>query len=144
MNAWIKTNTLDLVTRRGKKNMPTKVDIMLSPYDVPNAVRTCHENNTIVVEFRYINIIESRSNYQGDDDGVSFEIGDKTQRIYKIFLDPQKMNSCEINFSLAHNNIDSAIEKFISHQESMDMNTTKYTATRSVLVDHADSLQASI
>jgi len=144
MSPWIKTDTLDLATRRGKQFTPPKVHIMLSPYDVPDAVRAYNETNRAIIEFRYIKITESRSEYLGNDDGVSFEIGDKTQRIYKIFLDTQKMGECEIKVSLNEGNINSAIEQFISHQESLDKNTAKYSATRSIIKDYADSLQVSI
>jgi len=141
MNTWIKTNTLDLAKRRGKSISPTRVHIMLSPYDVPNAVRSYHDDqDKIVIEFRYIKIIEDRSEYLGEDDGVSFEIGDKTQRIYKIFLDSLKVKKCEVNLSVYQENIDSALDEFIAYQESLDMKTTKYSAARSVIKDCAESL----
>ena len=144
MNTWMKTNTLDLAKRRGKLVSPTKVHIMLSPYDVPNAVRSYHDDqDMIVIELRYIKITESRSEYLVEDDGVSFEVGDKTQRIYKIFLEAQKVRQCEVSLSLYQKNIDSALDQFIAHQKSLHMKTTKYFATRSAIRDCAESLMMS-
>ena len=145
MSTWIKTNTYDLASRRGKATTPKKkFHIMLSPYDVPNAVRTVHNNKCLTIELRYIKIEESRQIFTGDDDGISFEIGLKTKRIYKVFLDNDRFKGDEVNILLKHAPIESAIDRFISSQESLDANTAKYSAAQSVIKNYGEPRAASI
>ena len=143
MSEWIATDTLDLAKRRGKKAAPKKVHLMLSPYDVPNAVRSYRENENLIIEFRYIEIRESKSPYLGPDDGISFIVGNKTRRIYKIVLDHEKFLGDEINILMQADPIDSAIDEFISHQEK-ESNTVKYSATQSALRDFHQCLVAGV
>jgi len=141
MYNWIKTDTRDLATRRGKEIKPKQSHIMLSPYDVPNAVRAYCEDKLIIIEFKYINLKESTSAYDGDDDGITLHMGDKTKRIYKITIDPELMSGDTFSIFVHPEPVESAIDSYITHQENLSKQTAKYSATKSVLRDYADSLQ---
>lgn len=141
---WIKTNVLDLATRRGKANTPQSVHLMLSPYDVPTAVRAYQDNRHLVIEFRYINIKENRLLYRGEDDGVNFEIGEKTQRIYKVLLDSERLANSAVNIFASPEPVEAAIDHLITHQDALDHSTSKYLANRSVFRDYADLLKSNL
>jgi len=144
MSDWIEIDAADLALRRGKLLAPKRGHLRLSPYDVPKAVRANLENNVLTIEFRYINIKETSSPYWGRDDGVSFEVGDRTQRIYKILLDLNKLGDSTDNISIKIKPVESAIDEFISHQESLDQRTARYLATRSVFRENASSLLSGL
>lgn len=137
---WIATNTLDLAVRRGKNTAPRKFHLMLSPYDVPNALRAYMDAGFLVIEFRYIKIRESRSVYIEFGDEIELEVGDKTKRIYKIFSVCGKCSENELRVYEETEQIESAIGEFISKQEKIGLNTAKYKATQSVIRDHQESI----
>lgn len=140
---WIKTNTLDLAERRGKVSKPHSVHMMLSPYDVPNAVRTYHDGDDTIIEFRYISIKENTKTHEANIPGVSLILGEKTDRIYKIIIDKSLIDK-EEQFFMHPVSIENAIDSFIAEQESHSKKTSKYSATLSAIKDYAHHLQESV
>lgn len=68
-----------------------KIHFMLSPSDVPAAWRSLRETSPgqpdkFIIEFKYLSAQEpTRTETRGD--GVYFEVGKKSRKIYKIILD---------------------------------------------------------
>lgn len=137
---WIKTNTFDLSARRGKLTNRLDQHLVLSPYDVPNAVRTYSNESHIVIEFKYINISENKQLYEGNADGVALEVGLHSKRLYKIFIDHSVIGQYDQDLLRQLIPVRSAVDDFISHQENMEVNTAKYKAALSAITDNYDSL----
>lgn len=143
MTNWIATNTYDLANRRGKKFSRLNSKVMLSPYYVPEALRAYLDEKNIVIEFRYINISEPKEIFQ-ETDGVTFEVGKKTDRIYKIRFD--KKNSMTAKFSERYkDSLNSAFNSFMS-QRSSDRASRKsrYSAAFSALTDNAGQIEKEL
>ncbi|MDX1751188.1 MAG: hypothetical protein R3271_12795 [Methylophaga sp.] len=142
MTEWILTNTYDLASRRGKAVSPTNPHVMLSPYFVPEALRSYLKDENIVIEFRYINIDETHYVHQ-ENVGVAFELGEKTGRIYKILIALSMIDHKNATEVIAQA-LDTAIRTFISRDNSKKIKTTKYSATLSSLKENADRIEESI
>jgi hypothetical protein len=141
---WIKTNTFDLSSRRGKAKNNLERQLLLSPYDVPNAVRTYSEDDKIVIEFKYINISEHRDLHKGDNGDVTLEVGEQSKRLYKIFIKQSVLDHYDQTLPRNLLPVKSVLDDFISHQENMNRNTAKYTAALSAISDNYDSLAAGV
>jgi hypothetical protein len=88
MNKWIEVSQTEVNKPFQKKVKGINVLMMISPFDVPTASRfgMDPQNNQFVVEFKYLASDEPRdlSKYQ---DGVCFEVGKKTGKIFKVNID---------------------------------------------------------
>jgi hypothetical protein len=141
---WIKTNTFDLAARRGKKACRIDPHVFLSPYDVPNAVRTSTYKDKIVIEFRYINIMEDKKIHEGKNDGVLLEVGVSTKRLYKVILDRSVLEHFDEHNLRALLPLKSAVDDFVAHQENISSNTAKYSAALSAISDNYEYLSQGI
>lgn len=94
MNKWIQVSQTEVNKPFQKKIKGIDVLMMISPFDVPAASRfwVDPENNNFTVEFKYLASEESRelSKY---DDGVCFEVGKKTGKIFKVIIDKKHFQS---------------------------------------------------
>ena len=133
MKDWIFSDTYKLASSESslteKKNR-----YFLSPYDVPKAFRIFRDGSlNLAIEFLYINIDEKHVPYEGSDDGISLEIGEKTQRIYRVILDHAFFDGNEAEI-LSHDGVvESAIDEFINYQTKVDKSTSKYLVTKNIL-----------
>ncbi|GLX86352.1 hypothetical protein tloyanaT_26050 [Thalassotalea loyana] len=144
MSEWIKLDTLKLADQFDTPNN-SRVKIMLSPYDVPDAIRIERIGRNVVIEFRYITIKEERF----EDEikaGFIFEVGRKTGRIYKVKLDFSLIelpsNSCDLTLHPEHMSF--AIDNFIREQEHKTRNPEKYNATKSVFESYSKEINDSL
>lgn len=143
MNYWINTDVSALSELKKQPKDAGKVKVMSSPYDVPEAIRAYHSDDKLIIEFRYISISEVKSIVDGVG-GIGFEIGEKTKRIYKIFI-PEKtiLNSDGIKIeggkieNIKSKAIVNAIDNFISKQENF---TDKYQATKIAVKNYKNEL----
>lgn len=143
MKKWIETDTVSISDKRNANKPKRQVHFMISPYDVPNAVRAIVDviNKFLVFEFRYIPINEERVTRIDDD--VKFEVGKNTKRIYKIFLDGSARIDQSSDSQLIESSIDNAeiaIDRFIKLNEKISKNTVKYTGAKYVLHDYKHEL----
>lgn len=68
-----------------------KIHFMLSPSDVPVAWRSLRasspgQSDKFIIEFKYLSAQEP-TKIESQENGVSFEVGKKSKKIYKIILD---------------------------------------------------------
>jgi hypothetical protein len=148
MNNWIETDTAKIADNRNSCASKKTLHFMMSPYDVPNAIRATSEEGSslFIIEFRYIAINEKRVKKTMDD--VEFEVGENTQRIYKIFLDKNVVSQTELVFDISAqpdseislDEAESAIEKFIKYNEQYDQNTMKYDGAKLALHEYKSKL----
>jgi hypothetical protein len=146
-NSWIVTDTVRITEQGGSNGSSVKVHFTVSPYDVPDAVRARvdESSNGLIIEFRYIPINERK--IEKFYEGVKFQVGKNTNRIYKIFLDKLKDASVVIETEFSPQRIEesigtaeAAIEKFIQHNENMNKFPLKYKAAKNVLHEYKHEL----
>lgn len=137
MNEWTITNTFDLANRRREKDVSRiNSHVMLSPYYVPKALRSYVDDDSLVIEFKFIEIDEPRYIYS-DGKGVSFELGKKTDRIYKISIDLSNIHTQETKRVIV-DSLNSAIKTFVTKKSDSKKIMSKYDATISSLKDYAN------
>jgi hypothetical protein len=139
MSSWIKTDTYTLASKNilGSEG---NLRIMLSPYDIPHAIRAIEEATGLALELKYLPIEEDRKIHQSDMDGVSLEVGSKTGRIYKVLLNHEVFSGHDINPFIQEGSVNSAIDNFISHQENKGHQ--EYSATISAIETYANQQRA--
>ncbi|MNQ43738.1 hypothetical protein D3C85_574780 [compost metagenome] len=82
----------DFLFEKDTKNKLEKFTTYLSPYLIPKAFRCKHDSNdSVVIEFKYIDVNEKIiKTAHPETHRIHFEIGDKTGRIYRVFLHSMK------------------------------------------------------
>ncbi|PSU31827.1 MULTISPECIES: hypothetical protein [Photobacterium] len=112
INSWYNLNTsLFEMTTQDKKE---KFTTYLSPYFVPKAYRYNYsKDKQLIIEFKYIDIAERTNKITHlENHKVYFEVGDKTRRIYKVYIG-------QINL------LDSEVEKAFSNLANQLNNENK-------------------
>ena len=91
MNHWLTLDTEDLASFPETKKMirGREISVVVSPYDVPKAVRSYMDGqtNTLVVEFRYLS--NEEPTVEQISEGVSVLAGKHSGRIYALRIPQQ-------------------------------------------------------
>ncbi|SFB80276.1 hypothetical protein SAMN05660443_0222 [Marinospirillum celere] len=66
------------------------VTFMISPWDVPTAVRSEQTEDKIIIEFKYISPKEKTKNEKNG--AIEYTIGTKSKKIYKIIADKKLLH----------------------------------------------------
>ena len=143
MSYWINTDVSALSELEKQPKDVGQVKVMSSPYDVPEAIRAYHHDASLVIEFRYISISEDK-NLEDSSDGIRFEVGNKTKRIYKIFI-PENTIKKSDGITIKNGNIEAiksrTIVSAIDHLINNDVNfIDKYQATKSAVKTYKNEL----
>lgn len=133
---WIDTDTFGLSQETAKHE--STLTISISPYDVPEAVRSYSDDNEIVIEFRYIQINEKKTT-TNIDKGVTVEVGSKTKRIYKIIFDAKIYKVSSVSSSTSENIVDKFIEK--QERKTSQFSRDKYDLNKKLLHDYREKLE---
>ncbi|MEZ8855607.1 hypothetical protein AB4453_02300 [Vibrio atlanticus] len=127
-NAWCGLKKFLFEKKKDKDT--SKLTLFLSPYDVPSAARAGkNKNGELYIEFRYITVDEGtrRVVSPNKDDGISFEVGINTNRVYKIlFVSHPAVGTLELEICV--DDVDIAFDS-LSSQLQVD-SRDKYDATR--------------
>lgn len=137
---WITTDSVRIIERGGTNGSSINVHFMVSPYDIPEAVRATvnEDTNSLIIEFRYIPINEKK--HETYYDGVKFEVGKNTNRIYKVFLEKSIDANVVIEIEKSIDSVEAAIEKFTQHNKSMNKFPLKYKAAKNILHEYKHKL----
>lgn len=86
--SWIEVSQKEVNKPQSSRVQGVRVQLMISPLDVPNATRARVDDETsnFVVEFRYLSGSEPKVTVP-QHDGVSFVLGKNSRKIYQIVLD---------------------------------------------------------
>jgi len=97
---WIKLDSKNLNKPTSTEIKGVRVNVLLSPYDIPNSVRGYYDKDTskFMIEFRYIT--EEPSKRQRHDDYLAFHIGKNSGRLYKIEIDVDSMKANAVELTL--------------------------------------------
>lgn len=124
-NSWLSLNKFLFEKETGRRE--EKFKTYLSPYFVPKAYRIgSDEQDKTVIEFKYVDVNESTKKVaHHETHRIYFEIGEKTERVYKIYFYTFQLvsdNSAQISMS----DLDKAFEKLSS--KLSDTSKDKYVA----------------
>jgi hypothetical protein len=96
--SWIEVSQEEVNKPKSSRVQGVRVQLMISPLDVPNAsrARVDDETSDFIVEFRYLSGSEPKV-VMPQHDGVSFMLGKNSGKIYQIILDHDHFssNGCE-------------------------------------------------
>jgi hypothetical protein len=117
-----------------------KVDVLVSPYDVPEAVRGyfCDERQCFIIEFKYISPEPTVERSQ--DENVKLSIGRHSGRLYAIHLDLRKFNANSVQLRLE---VAKALRNVMTHlvqQPVSPMRTSNYKMAKSVIEENKQEL----
>ena len=100
-NLW---NSVDKFLFKIEQKDKEGFETYLSPYFVPKAYRIAsNDKATVIIEFKYVDVSENKKDVMNDNEKngqISFQIGEKTKRIYKIYFkmllssNPNNLESC--------------------------------------------------
>lgn len=111
MHEWIKLDPEKLNKPKLETIQGVEVEVMLSPYDVPDAVGGNYdkERKRFVIEFKYASGDEPRS-VEWHDQYVNFIVGRNSQRLYGLEIDVDAMNAHAVSLKVLEEKVDKAID----------------------------------
>lgn len=141
---WI---NLDPTSFNEVQQMPLEglnVEVFLSPYDVPEAVRGIRDerSNHFVIEFKYIGGEEPvETELQGD---LAFKIGKHSKRLYKIEIaDAAFGDKKSVGLSLLLPKVDTAIDTLAKNPKAM-RRVGNYKAAKKITHDFSQRLAMAV
>jgi len=97
---WTPVNLSGMAGWKQQKIHGVTVEVALSPYDIPQAIRRWVDEKTksTVFEFRYLT--EERSREQKPVEGVTLSIGENSGRIYRLEIDSKLAKGSPVSCAL--------------------------------------------
>ena len=133
-----------------KKIGKTTIQVFVSPYDVPEAMRGCYnrKSHIFLIEFRYVGGEESLE--ERVEAGITLKLGRHSGRVHGIEVDTTKIDgdSIDISFHLRKviSRVEIAIESLEAPRRSWLFRAEKpyapenYRMTRQIIEENADWL----
>lgn len=137
--AWNRVNPQEIAKKRKKMIRGVEVQLLVSPYDIPEAVRGFYNNELqrFVIEFRYIGDEGKEERHDYPHDNVSLVISKRSGRLLKVFLDLDAMNAEAVRL-----NVRAAIEELVKERKR-DSREENYEIAQQILAGQLDSLTNS-
>jgi hypothetical protein len=132
---WIRLEEVPPVVE--KRNLQgVQVDVLVSPYDVPEAVRGyfCHQRQRFIIEFKYISSEDTVEKPQ--DQNVKIRVGRHSGRLYAIELDVKSLHANAVQLRLK---IAEALRNVLTHliqQPLSQMRTSNYRLAKDAVDKH--------
>lgn len=141
MNEWLKLDPAVFNTSKHESVGGADIEVFLSPYDVPEAVRAVNdsENNHFIVEFKYIGGDEPVET-EAPDHQVTFKIGKHSKRLYAIYIDTATLTPDKpfvLNFLLPE--VSEALHKLADNPETA-RRSGNYTVAQEILTERMSDL----
>ncbi|WP_196138763.1 hypothetical protein [Aliikangiella sp. G2MR2-5] len=97
LSEWVTLDDLKLDQPKDDVINGVKVKLTLSPFEKPHAIRAYRDDEEClgIIEFKYLNEFE-KTKAKKVDSNLTFYVGRKTNRIYKIALDLSDFSNSEI------------------------------------------------
>jgi hypothetical protein len=140
MSEWLEINPKEFSKPEQVQIRGIKVDVFLSPFDMPEAVRGSYNKNTkkFLIEFRYIGGDEPLETDLLENTTVS--IGKRSKRIYKIELEQIELeNEKKVGLRLILPKVDAALES-LAHVQSSAPHSGNYQIAKTILKERAEKL----
>ncbi|WP_036312298.1 hypothetical protein [Methylophaga thiooxydans] len=145
--SWIEVSQNEVNKPQSSRVQGVRVQLMISPLDVPNATRTRVDENTsdFIVEFRYLSGVEPKVTVP-QDDGVSFVLGKNSRKIYQIIIDHDHFasNGCEqLDITIGLQLAESEVEQFESSSQKRRFRAGNIAAIKNLLTGQIGSEQTA-
>jgi hypothetical protein len=116
MQEWLEVDLDTEKLKQSRKIRGVVVELLVSPYDVPEAVRGFFdkETNRFAVEFKYIGSGDEPKKNNQQDRFLNFRIGENSGRLYRLEIDVEalKANSVELRM-LVEREVSEALDQLI-------------------------------
>lgn len=111
---WIAVSVDDEDLERLEEKKGLHVRVLVSPYDVPEAIRGHYseERKRFIVEFQYLNTDEE-SELRGPGDLISLRVGKYSERLYGIEIDVDSVEAETVVVELIEEKVDRALENLV-------------------------------
>ena len=120
MSDWVPLTIQTLAFSRHRKIRGVDIDLVISPYDIPEAVRGEYDKNLrrFVIEFRYMS--DEPWEYDKYDSGIALRIGRHSGRLYGIEVDVHALDAQRINLRMTvEKAVANAINRLVHQSEKI-------------------------
>jgi hypothetical protein len=145
MSNWISIDHRDINLTKSSENFKgIKVNIYVSPYDIPEALRGYYDTgiDKFIIEFYYISDESVKRNKQSDH--ITLEIGKNSNRIYKIIIDVKSIKANTIDLNLIPKKVESAIDQFVNSIEPRERKNENYKIAKDLLSKKKDEIYSEL
>jgi hypothetical protein len=143
MSDWLTLNPAALNKARHEQIRGVEVQVLLSPYDVPEAVRGYYDRHIrrFVIEFRYISGDESLIP-DAQDEHITLKIGRNSHRLYRIEIDVDRLKAPAVALKLVHA-VDQAIDRLVQRSRRSPREGN-YEVAKEVILERGNELFQSL
>jgi hypothetical protein len=128
---WIKINKEAIDKPRQMEFRGLQIEVTVSPYDLPEAVRSFSDDGKFIIEFKYLGAEETISRDLGNS--VRIEAGRNTQRVHRIELELDMWSAAEKGVRISM--VEKAMES-LGKDSSHKSRTTNHEVVREVILDN--------
>lgn len=114
MAKWIQMPAHDFVKFTDKEVSGVRLNVMLSPFDVPRRIRGDYNItiNRFVIDFEYLE--HEKTELQKLDENVSLDVGQNSGRIRRILIDVKRLNATSVGLGIIIQAVDKALDELSS------------------------------
>jgi hypothetical protein len=141
MAEWLKLDPAEFSKAEHKSLHGVDVEVYLSPYDIPEAVRGSYnkENRRFLIEFKYIGGDEPLETETDNRSGAILKIGRHSKRIYQIEIDMDSTKEKMIGLRLILPKVDRVLNK-LAKDFSSTRHMGNYEVAKEILAKRADKI----
>lgn len=142
MSEWLDVNPKEFSKPEQLRIRGVNVDVFLSPYDMPEAVRGTYDKNEqkFTIEFRYIGGDEPLE--RDVQDKTTISVGKRSKRIYKIELTQVELtNKMSVGLRLMLPKVDAALDR-LEHDYASAQRSGNYQIAKKILEKRGETIFA--
>lgn len=139
MANWREIDTEKLETADHKKSGDVRINLMLSPYDIPRAIRGEYDAALKRFVIRFLYIGDEPTERREADRFLAMRLGKKSGRIYGIEVDTDSLKSQQVHLDVALQQAVSDAVKRLSAESSVLRRN--YEVVRKVISAQAQELK---
>jgi len=140
MSDWIPINPDNVKTVPApREGAAVHINLFLSPYDVPEAVRGRYDQNRkkFVIDFQYAS--EEPTRQETVDDKLSIRLGKHSGRLYEIEVDVDRVKAKSVTLvTFVHKQVESALENL--RKKRVGNVRDNFSVVQEVVSDRKDQL----
>jgi hypothetical protein len=141
MSDWVPVDIEEIRTKPDSAPNGVKINLFLSPYDVPEATRGRFDDDRklFVIEFKYISDEPTRR--ERVDDFVNIRVGKTSERLHAIEIDVQQLTARTVELRTFVPTVGQAIDALTAHKAHTRDN---YKVAKELLGTREDELFADL
>ena len=141
MKEWIQVELDTEKLKQAKHLRGIVVELLVSPYDVPEAVRGFFDDeiNRFAIEFKYIGGSDEPKKNNQQDKYLNFKIGENSERLYRLEIDVAALQANTVGLMIVQKEVNEALDQLI--QQSGRINRKdNYRLAKEAIVARTDQL----